>query len=260
MRDVGLSDLMHRHRVADALEAIRTMVLPCQRAAAGGQLDFSALGELACNRRHQNLTRQRQRHQPRRDRLGQALDIDRFGSRRDLFRAVFPQHHLADMDTDAGGELGALQLRQFLQAPLVLERKPDCLHRPLEQQQKSVSLVDLAPTMPAQQVARQAIMPAHQLSRALVAQPVDQCRAVRQVEQQQRAQRRAGRWQGADRRYGGRWRRTWLRLTRTPRRRGQHAQRRSRLRASASARRNQAPARISTRSGQAVCGASNLSK
>jgi len=78
------------------------------------------------------------------------------------------------------------------QLRLVGKSEAHRLDRPLEEQQESVTLVDLAAAVGSQQVTRNAVVACHQIGRGCIAQALDELGARDQVAQQQRADRGRG--------------------------------------------------------------------
>jgi hypothetical protein len=115
---------------------------------------------------------------------------DRLGAVGDVGRGVLPQHHLAHVDADAGAQGLLAFLAQRAQRALVVERECDRLHRALEQHQETVGLVDLAPGVAVQQVARDAVVALDQLGGGGVAEALHQRGRIGQIAHQHRAQLR----------------------------------------------------------------------
>ncbi len=165
------------------------------------ELGCCTLREAEGNARQQDLPGQCECHQARCHRLRQALHVHALGATRHLRGAVLPQHHFPDVDADARaqccaadrvrvGVLPGIGMQRELateatQHLLVFERKGRRLHRPLEQREEAIGLVDLAPVMAMQQVARQAIVLADQLGCGAVAEPLHQRGRIGEVAQQQ---------------------------------------------------------------------------
>jgi hypothetical protein len=143
--------------------------------------------------RQQDLIGQRELHQPRRDRLDQAFDLDQLGALGDVVRRVVPRDHVADVHADARGERGLLVGGELLEAALIIEREGDRLDRAVEHHQEAVGLVDFAAVVGLQQRARQAVVFAKELGGTLVAQAFDQSGGIDEVAQHERAQQRHGR-------------------------------------------------------------------
>ncbi len=175
------ADLEDFDRLVDPLELVGAVGQPVQVLTESLDPGRGAAGEVEGAAGQQRLSAAGERHEPRRDRLGQSFDLDRLGTLGDLLGRVLAQEDFADVDADArleehpfiGGEPG--------QRWMVGEREGDRVDRPLEEQQESVGLVDLAPLVALEQAAGEPIVPRGELGRALVSQAFDEQRRVDQV-------------------------------------------------------------------------------
>ena len=90
----------------------------------------------------QSLTSAGNRHHPRRDRLGNALDFQRFRAARNVLRAVGPQNDGADMQTGARSQ-GRIEVAE---RAVIRHRVRGRIRDGVEQQKHAVGLVDLPPS------------------------------------------------------------------------------------------------------------------
>ena len=95
--------------------------------------------------------------------------------------AVLAQRDRADVQADTGPQ------RQRGECLVVVQRVAQRIERHVEQQEKAIAAIDLAPVVARQQVARPAIVLGPQLRGARVTQLLDQQRAVHHVGEEQRA-------------------------------------------------------------------------
>jgi hypothetical protein len=163
-----------------------------QRIAAPGP-DRGAPGEVEGGAREQDAAGARERGHARGDALRQPLDLERLGAPPHVGVAVLAQHDLAEVDARARAERNARLLPERMDAALVVEREAHGLDRPLEEQQEAVALVDLAPLVRAQELARGAVVSRKEVGRGLVPRSLHEARAGDQVADQQRADRRGRR-------------------------------------------------------------------
>ncbi|MBA8887374.1 hypothetical protein FHW12_001588 [Dokdonella fugitiva] len=140
--------------------------------------------------RHQDLARQRETHEARRDRLDEAFDLGLLGAAADVVGAVVPDDDVTDVDADARGEFGLLLRAEFAEFALVIECVGDRLDRPLEHEQETVGLVDLAATVLLHERARETIVLADEVGRPLVTEAFDECGRIDEVAEDERAQHR----------------------------------------------------------------------
>ena len=192
-RQAFFAHLEHRHRVRHTAEAVAAMGAPTHFFEPLAQLALRAMRQCIGNVGQQDLTRKGQGHQARGDRFDQSLDLDRLGSAGDIFGAVFPHHHVADMDPDPRRQIHRFGGIELAQGTLIVQRKGSRLHRPLEHQEETVGLVDLAACVAVHQGARQAIMLADQFRRRQIAQSFHQCGGFHQITNQQGTQLRTNR-------------------------------------------------------------------
>ncbi len=129
----------------------------------------------------QQLAAARERHHARRRRLGQAVDLERLGTARDIVGAVLAQDHRADMQPRARLQ----RHRQRRESAVVFERIAHRVGGGVEQQQHAVGLVDLAAAPDGQQVARETVVGGPHGRHRMVAEFLGQLGAVDHVGQQQ---------------------------------------------------------------------------
>ena len=173
-RRLLVADLEQRQRLRQPLEAPMAMGhdplgRPANRHPRG-------VGE-------QNLPAQRRRHDPCRDQLGQAVNLQRLGAQCDIGGRGLAQRHRADMQAAAGHQ----RRDQRRQRPVVVQGIAKCVGGGVKQQQKTVGLVDLSAAPGAQQVARQTVVFGAQRRHRDIAQTRRQRGAVDQIGQQQGA-------------------------------------------------------------------------
>ena len=136
---------------------------------------------VARRRREQRLAAAGERHHPRRDRLGQALDLERLGAAGDVVGGVLAQDHRPDVQADARHQ----RHRQRRQRAVVLHRVADRVGAVVEQQQHAVGLVDLAAAPRRQQGARDPVVRGPDLGHRGIAELLGHLRAVDDIRQQQ---------------------------------------------------------------------------
>ena len=178
------------HRLGHALEPIGAVGQPAQllgTVEAHGATARYVEGATGQKR----LAAARQRHQPRRDRLGQPFHLERLGAALDVLGPVLVQHDFAEMDPDTGLDLAAVILRQPPQRPVVAEGVEGGFEGALEEQQEAVGLVDLPPLVIGQEVPGETVVTPKKFRSGSVAELLHQPRAVDQVADQQRLQDRA---------------------------------------------------------------------
>jgi hypothetical protein len=130
--------------------------------------------------RDERLAAARERHDARRDRLGDALDLDRLGAARNVGRIVLAQRHRADMDA------GASEEAERRDRVVVRERERRRLRGVGEEEEEAVAVVDLAAAVAGEEGARGAIVLGEDARRARVAEPLDERGAVDQIGEKQR--------------------------------------------------------------------------
>ncbi|MNK82232.1 hypothetical protein D3C87_1019980 [compost metagenome] len=185
----GEADLAHfEHFLAGghALEAPAAMRFPQQARGAVTELAAGAVGQRFGHRRHQDLPRPGQGHQPGCHRLGQALDLQRLGAHPDRLGAVLPGQHFTHVQAGAGAQHDATFLAQPLQPALVVQRETQRVDRAFEQQEQAVGAVDLVPVPLLLQCQHQAVVLLEQLGRGRVTDAFDQDQRIAQVGEQQR--------------------------------------------------------------------------
>ena len=149
-------------------------------------LDLGAVGERVAERfagrgAQQRLAAAGERHDARRERRGEALDLRTLRAPRDVFGRVLAQGDRAYMDADPGGE------REVGESAVVGERVAGRVDRIVEQQEEAVGATDLAAVMAREKVARPAVVRGPDLGGACVAEALDQARAVHHVGEEEGA-------------------------------------------------------------------------
>ena len=133
----------------------------------------------------QGLATAGHRHEPRRHRLGQALDLDRLGAAGHVLGWVVGQVDLAQVDADPAGELDAGLGEEIAQALVEGEGEEHRVQGPLEEHQEAVGLVDLEAVTRRKQVAGESVVMLEDLGRTSVAEALHQGRAADQVADQE---------------------------------------------------------------------------
>ncbi|HRQ66264.1 MAG TPA: hypothetical protein PKZ76_15615 [Xanthomonadaceae bacterium] len=139
------------------------MAHPAQLAGGRAQLLFGALGQRLGDAGEQDLTGPREIHQARRDRLGQAFDLDPARTLAYIFDRVIPDHHVADMNADPAGQRQSDALSGRAQGTLIVEGEGDRMDGSFEQREKALGLVRLEAAVATEQFAYQMIVFAHQV-------------------------------------------------------------------------------------------------
>jgi hypothetical protein len=134
-------------------------------------------------RRQQRLAGGGDRHHARRDRLRDPFDLERLGAARDVGGVVRAQAHRPDVQAHARAQ-PRVDRRQ---RAVVVERVAERVRGAVEEQQKAVALVDLAPAPGAQPLARGTVVRGPQRARRGVAERLGQPRAVDEIGQEEGA-------------------------------------------------------------------------
>ncbi len=184
----GRCDLADLDGVLDPGQAIAHMHGPAQERRIL-HADRGASCEIVGRTREENAAVPGKRHDPRRDRLGQSLHLQRLRAARHVFRRVLAKHDLAQVDADPGGHFRIERAAELAQPGLIGQRETDGLDGPLEQQQEAVALVDLSAVECGQEVPRDAVVTCQQIGSDGVADPLDELGAGDEIAQQERADR-----------------------------------------------------------------------
>ena len=171
----GLAHLVQRHRLGHALEAPMAVG---EQPVHGGVERADGLQRAG---REQGLAAQGGGHDARGQQLGHAVHLQRLGAQGHVTGRGFAQADRADVQATARQH----RRGQAGQRAVVGQGIGQRITGLVEQQQKAVGLVDLAPAPVAQQVTRQAVVAGPERGHQAVAQARGQCGAVHQVGQQQ---------------------------------------------------------------------------
>jgi hypothetical protein len=187
---VSSSPAATERRAFHALEEVRAVGAPRGAVGRAGAAHGGAAGEVERRLRHQRLAAPGERHDPRRERLGDALDLDRLRAAGDVLRGVLLEDELAEVDARPRGEGHARVRCETRELTVVGERVEHGVDGAREEEQEAVGLVDLAPAVIVEEIAGEAVDAPEDLGRAGVAERLDELRRVDEVRQEERAHHR----------------------------------------------------------------------
>ena len=171
--DTVRAELEQLDRCLDALETVVAVALDVRMINRHVPQCIASAGS------HQCLSAAGKRHHARRERLGEAFDLDGLCTARDVGGGVLAQRDIAKMQADARHKPEPAQCR------VVGEGEVCCILNRIEQQEEPVGSVDLAPVVLPQQRPRATVVPDPDASGLHIAKALDQQRAVDDVSEEE---------------------------------------------------------------------------